>query len=311
MNLQTVYQHINISPSRGSAANSHCTGCSLLPFAHAMEAAVGMDFAHRLAKSGRDIGRIPRKITNFASYFAREAPMKVKIHHEGTNIILVVLLILVAVNTAAYLFIELRPLAWTFIVLSAVLFGLVLNFFRLPRRHFKGTDDGHAVVSSVDGTVVALEEVYEDECLHCKCIQISVFMTVFNVHANWVPVRGHVKYVKHHSGRFMAANLPKSSTDNERSTVVITTPDGHDIVVRQIAGAIARRVVTYVEPGEEVGLSDFIGFIKFGSRVDIFLPLDSEILVKLGDKTWGGETQVARLADNADNPVTTTDENPQ
>jgi phosphatidylserine decarboxylase len=108
-------------------------------------------------------------------------------------------------------------------------------------------------------------------------------------------VAGEVKYVKHHSGRFMAANLPKSSTDNERSTIVIRTPKGQDILIRQIAGAIARRIVTYVEVGEQVKLDDFIGFIKFGSRVDIFLPLDTEILVKLGDKTWGGETQVARL----------------
>ena len=143
---------------------------------------------------------------------------------------------------------------------------------------------------------MALEEVYEDEYLHRNAIQLSVFMTVFNVHANWVPVAGEVQYVKHHSGRFMAANLPKSSTDNERSTIVIRTANGQDILIRQIAGAIARRIVTYVEPGETVDLNDFIGFIKFGSRVDIFLPLDTEIMVKLGDKTWGGETQVARLA---------------
>ncbi|MBP3738817.1 MAG: phosphatidylserine decarboxylase family protein [Muribaculaceae bacterium] len=222
--------------------------------------------------------------------------MKVKIHHEGKNIIAVVLLILVVVNVAAYMFIEYKPIPIAFIVLSVLLFMLVLNFFRLPRRHFKGEKDGSVVVSSVDGTVVALEEVYEDEYLHKNVIQLSVFMTVFNVHANWVPVAGDVKYVKHHSGRFLAANLPKSSTDNERSTVVITTPGGDDILVRQIAGAIARRIVTYVEVGDQVDINDFVGFIKFGSRVDIFLPLDTEILVKLGDKTWGGETQVARLA---------------
>lgn len=222
--------------------------------------------------------------------------MKVKIHHEGKNIIAVVLLILVVVNVAAYMFIEYKPIPVAFIVLSVLLFMLVLNFFRLPRRHFKGEKDGSVVVSSVDGTVVALEEVYEDEYLHKNVIQLSVFMTVFNVHANWVPVAGDVKYVKHHSGRFLAANLPKSSTDNERSTVVITTPGGDDILVRQIAGAIARRIVTYVEVGDQVDINDFVGFIKFGSRVDIFLPLDTEILVKLGDKTWGGETQVARLA---------------
>ncbi len=221
--------------------------------------------------------------------------MKVKIHHEGKNIIAVVLFILVAINCAAYMFIEFKPIPIAFIVISAVLMALVLNFFRLPRRHFKGEKDDTVVVSSVDGTVVALEEVYENEVLHRNVIQLSVFMTVFNVHANWVPVAGEVTHVKHHSGRFLAANLPKSSTDNERSAIVIHTPGGDDILVRQIAGAIARRIVTYVEPGDKVDISDFIGFIKFGSRVDIFLPLDTEILVKLGDKTWGGETQIARL----------------
>ncbi len=221
--------------------------------------------------------------------------MNVKLHHEGQNIILVVLFILVVVNWVAIKFIAYKPVPITFLVLSVILFVLVLNFFRFPRRHFKGENDGSVVVSSVDGTVVALEEVYEDEYLHRNCIQLSVFMTVFNVHANWVPVAGEVQYVKHHMGRFLAANLPKASTDNERSSIVIKTPQGDEILVRQIAGAVARRIVTYIEPGQQVGIDDFIGFIKFGSRVDIYLPLDTEILVKLGDKTWGGETQVARL----------------
>ena len=220
--------------------------------------------------------------------------MKVKIHHEGENILLMLFLIIVASGALAYSFFDYKPVAWVLIGLMAILFLLVL--FRLPRRHFGGDNsDGTAVVSSVDGTVVALEEVYEDEYLHRNCIQLSVFMTVFNVHANWVPVKGTVTYYKHHSGRFLAANLPKSSSDNERSTVVIRTQTGEEILVRQIAGAVARRIVTYVEQGETVDINDFIGFIKFGSRVDIFLPLDTQIMVKLGDRTWGGETLVARL----------------
>ena len=222
--------------------------------------------------------------------------MKVKIHHEGENILLMLFLIIVASGALAYSFFDYKPVAWVLIGLMAILFLLVLNFFRLPRRHFGGDNsDGTAVVSSVDGTVVALEEVYEDEYLHRNCIQLSVFMTVFNVHANWVPVKGTVTYYKHHSGRFLAANLPKSSSDNERSTVVIRTQTGEVILVRQIAGAVARRIVTYVEQGETVDINDFIGFIKFGSRVDIFLPLDTQIMVKLGDRTWGGETLVARF----------------
>ena len=221
--------------------------------------------------------------------------MKVKIHREGQNIIFVLLFILLAINVPAYMFIDYRPISIAMIVVSVVMFLLVVNFFRLPKRHFKHCDDPLAVVASVDGTVVALEEVYEDEYLHRNMIQLSIFMSVFNVHANWTPVAGLVKYVKHHAGRFMAAYLPKSSTENERSTIVIEAANGKDILVRQIAGAVARRIVTYVEPGERVDFDDHIGFIKFGSRVDVYLPLDTEIFVKLGDKTWGGETLVARL----------------
>ena len=227
--------------------------------------------------------------------------MKVKIHREGQNIIFVLLLILLAINIPAYLFIELKWIPIVMIVVSAITFALVVNFFRLPQRHFKGDTDG-VVVSSVDGKVVALEEVYEGEYLHKNVIQLSVFMSVFNVHANWVPLKGKVKYVKHHAGRFLAAWLPKSSTDNERSAIVIESEkNGEDVLVRQIAGAIARRIVTYVEAEDQVDIDDFIGFIKFGSRVDIYLPLDSDILVKLGDTTTGGITPVARLKphDNA------------
>ena len=221
--------------------------------------------------------------------------MKVKIHREGQNIIFVLLFILLAINISAYLFIELKWISYVLIALSVITFALVINFFRLPQRHFKGDSDG-VVVSSVDGKVVALEEVYEGEYLHKNVIQLSVFMSVFNVHANWVPLKGKVKYVKHHAGRFLVAYLPKSSTDNERSAIVIESDkNGEDVLVRQIAGAIARRIVTYVEGGDQVDIDDFIGFIKFGSRVDIYLPLDSEILVKLGDITTGGITPIARL----------------
>ena len=165
------------------------------------------------------------------------------------------------------------------------------------RRSFKGNRD-NVVVASADGKVVALEETYEDEFLHCRCIQLSVFMSVLNVHANWFPVDGKVLYVKHHSGRFMSAYLPKSSTENERSTVAIEARNGQTIVMRQVAGALARRIVTYAAPGEPASIEDHMGFIKFGSRVDLYLPLGTEIYVKLGDKTIGGVTTVGRLADN-------------
>ena len=157
-----------------------------------------------------------------------------------------------------------------------------------------------SVVSAADGTVVALEETFEDEYLHCRCMQLSVFMSVLNVHANWFPVDGEVVYSRHHSGRFMAAYLPKSSTENERSTVVIRTPEGQEVLMRQVAGAMARRIVTYARPGHEASIEDHMGFIKFGSRVDLYLPLGTEIFVNIGDKTTGGVTCVGRLRPQAD-----------
>jgi phosphatidylserine decarboxylase len=175
-----------------------------------------------------------------------------------------------------------------------VLFLLVVNFFRSPKR-FYPEDQLNAVVSSADGKVVACEEVFEDEFLHERVMQVSVFMSIFNVHANWFPVNGEVVYSKHHDGRFMAAYLPKSSTENERSTVVIKTPAGQQVLVRQVAGAMARRIVTYATPGVEASVEDHMGFIKFGSRVDIYLPLGTDIFVKIGDKTVGGVTTIGRL----------------
>lgn len=220
--------------------------------------------------------------------------MKVKIHQEGLNILAILLAILLVINFPAWLFIRPIAIPVTFSVISGIIYLLVLNFFRSPRRNFRGNRD-NVVVASADGKVVALEETYEDEYLHCRCIQLSVFMTVLNVHANWFPVDGEVLYVAHHSGRFLSAYLPKSSTENERSTVVIRAHNGQDILMRQVAGALARRIVTYARPGDEASINDHMGFIKFGSRIDLYLPLDAEILVKLGDKTTGGVTEVARL----------------
>ncbi len=220
--------------------------------------------------------------------------MKVKIHQEGLNILAILLAILLVINFPAWLFIRPIAIPITFSAISGIIYLLVLNFFRSPRRNFRGNRD-NVVVASADGKVVALEETFEDEYLHCRCIQLSVFMTVLNVHANWFPVDGEVMYVAHHSGRFMSAYLPKSSTENERSTVVIRALNGQNILMRQVAGALARRIVTYARPGDEASINDHMGFIKFGSRIDLYLPLDAEILVKLGDKTTGGVTEVARL----------------
>lgn len=220
--------------------------------------------------------------------------MRVKIHHEGTNIILVLLVILLIINIPLWLYTTPIALPITITSISAVLWLLVVNFFRSPRRKFVGNRE-NVVVASADGKVVALERTFEDEYLHREVIQLSIFMSVFNVHANWFPIDGEVVYSKHHSGRFMAAWLPKSSTENERSTVVIRTKDGKEILMRQVAGAMARRIVTYAQPGVEASIEDHMGFIKFGSRIDLYLPLDTEIKVKIGDVTTGGVTEVARL----------------
>ena len=223
--------------------------------------------------------------------------MKVKIHREGTNILIILFLILAVINASAWMFIRPVAVPIVFSSISGILFLLVLNFFRSPRRHFPG-DAKDIVVSSVDGTVVALEEVYESECLHRNVIQLSVFMSVFKVQANWFPVNGDVLMVRHHHGRFKSAYLPKASTENERSTILLRAENGQEILVRQIAGAVARRIVTYAEPGEKCSVEEHLGFIKFGSRVDIFLPLGTEIFVNIGDKTTGGITEVARLRSN-------------
>ncbi|WP_297073601.1 phosphatidylserine decarboxylase family protein [uncultured Duncaniella sp.] len=225
--------------------------------------------------------------------------MKVKIHREGTNILIVVMLIMIVINLSAWMFIRPAVIPIVFSSISAVLYLLIVNFFRSPRRTFKGDRD-NVVVSSVDGTVVALEEVFEPEVLRRRVRMLSVFMTVFNVHANWFPVDGEVLMVRHHRGRFLSAYLPKASIENERSTILIRATNGQEIVVRQIAGAVARRIVTYAEPGDTANIEDHLGFIKFGSRVDIYLPLDAEIYVKIGDKTTGGVTEIARLRENPD-----------
>ena len=205
--------------------------------------------------------------------------MKVKIHHEGTNILIILMLILIVINLSAWMFIRPIAIPVVFSSISGVLYLFVVNFFRSPRRTFNG-DRENVVVSEV---------------LRRKVRMLSVFMSVLNVHANWFPLDGEVLMVRHHKGRFLSAYLPKASTDNERSTVLIRATNGQEVLVRQIAGAVARRIVTYAEAGDRANIEDHLGFIKFGSRVDIYLPLDTEIYVKIGDKTTGGVTVVGRL----------------
>lgn len=217
-----------------------------------------------------------------------------KVHREGTGLLLALFTIFFIVNLVLYHTVGKGGLFYTVAFVTTVFFLLVLNFFRSPFRRFPYDSEG-LVISPADGTIVAIEEVMENEILHRKCLQISVFMSVFNVHANWFPVNGTVKYVSHNNGRFMAAYLPKSSTENERSAVVITTRSGVEVMARQIAGALARRIVTYAKPGDKCHVDEQMGFIKFGSRVDVYLPVGTEVLVEMDQKVTGNQTPIARL----------------
>lgn len=219
----------------------------------------------------------------------------VKIHREGTNILILLILVLGAVNVPIWLFMPPYVLPIVFTSISVVAYIFVFNFFRSPKRRYSG-ERKNMVVSSVDGKVVAIEKVKENEYLKGEAIMLSVFMSPFNVHANWYPVDGVVEYVRHHRGRYLAAYLPKASEENERSTVGIVTNTGHRITARQIAGAMARRIVTYARRGMPSTIDGHLGFIKFGSRVDLYLPLTAEILVKMNQKVKGGVTPVARLS---------------
>jgi phosphatidylserine decarboxylase len=181
---------------------------------------------------------------------------------------------------------------WIAIAPVVVFFYLVVQFFRLPSRTNHSAPN--ELVAPCDGKVVVIEETEEPEYFKGKRIQVSIFMSPLNVHANWVPCEGEVKFAKYHKGLFLVAWHPKSSTDNERTTIVIQHPNGKEVLFRQIAGAVARRIVYYVKPGQKVSRNEQFGFIKFGSRVDVFLPLGSEVVAQLGDVTKGNETVIAR-----------------
>lgn len=217
------------------------------------------------------------------------------LHKEGTSLLVGIGLVLTVICATTYAFAPWSVVFFVILAISLVLYGLVLNFFRYEARKHPEAANNYAVVCPADGKVVVVEEVDEMEILGCRCLQVSVFMNVFDMHVNWVPVNGVVEHVSHHRGRFMAAHLPKSSTENERSAVVIRTPEGHKVLARQIAGAVAQRIVTYSEVGQEAHINDNLGFIKFGSRVDLYLPLGSEVCVKVGERVRGNITLMARL----------------
>lgn len=219
---------------------------------------------------------------------------KIRLHSEGKTTLLWSAIFLLILNIIILHIFDSRLPFDICITISAILYAILLNFFQCPIRTFENETDG-IVVAPADGKVVVVEETEENEYFHDRRIMVSIFMSLFNVHANWIPVDGIVKYVCHYDGNFHKAWLPKASEENERCTVVIETADGTEILARQVAGAMARRIVTYPSVGEDCYVDEHLGFIKFGSRVDLYLPLGTEVCVKLHQKTIGNETIVAKL----------------
>ena len=218
---------------------------------------------------------------------------KIRIHREGRGIIATLTLIIFAVNVPLFMYMPNWVGAIT-LVLSAALLVFVTYFFRNPTRIVEVSDE-NLLIAPADGRVVVVEPTMENEYFHERRLQVSIFMSPVNVHANWYPVEGKVLVSGHQDGRHQGAWLPKSSTENERSFVLIETKSKVQVAMRQIAGAMARRIVTYAKAGCEAKRNEHMGFIKFGSRVDLYLPLDTEIFVKVGESVTGNETIIGRL----------------
>lgn len=218
-----------------------------------------------------------------------------KFHREGYQSLLVVLLFGIVLNSFIYLFLNdyssIRIIGYC---ISAFLLIVILQFFRNPSRNFKANDN--AIISPADGKVVVIEEVEETEYFHEKRLQVSVFMSPINVHINRYPIGGMVKYFKYHHGLYLVAWHPKSSTENERTTIVVEDKKGRKVLFRQVAGALAKRIVFFHNKGYAAQQTDQCGFIKFGSRVDLYLPLDVKLSVKLNEKVKGGITKIAEFS---------------
>ncbi|MDD2529720.1 MAG: phosphatidylserine decarboxylase family protein [Bacteroidales bacterium] len=216
------------------------------------------------------------------------------IHKEGYKIITLTVLLAIIILSVMNYFIDSWNWYWySLAALIIIIAFIVIRFFRIPKRELVHNED--QVIGSADGTIVVVERVYEPEVLKTECIQISTFMSPNNVHVNRYPVSGKIIYTNYHNGKYLIAKHPKSSTLNERTTICIETDKGKKIVVRQIAGALARRIVCYAKMDQQVHQGEELGFIKFGSRVDVFIPLESNVHVELEDKVKGGLSVLATL----------------
>ena len=213
-----------------------------------------------------------------------------KIHKAGYTLLFKAFVLFAFINVLVYAFIPNIIVFRAVLIVSGILYLLMVNFFRCPNRLIVVKDN--TILAPADGKSVVVEETFEPEYLKKQCIQVSIFMNIFNVHINWFPINGIIKFFKYHQGRYMAAYLPKSSTENERTTIAIEATNGQEIVMRQIAGAMAKRIVSYAPVGGKARQNEHAGFIKFGSRVDLYLPLGTKIDVKLGQKVTGSQTLI-------------------
>ena len=220
-----------------------------------------------------------------------------RIHREGRNPIIGLVLLLFIINVVVYMSVTSHWALAVSLAITSILLVFVNYFFRNPVRVLE-IDDPNFVIAPADGRVVVIEPTEENEYFHEKKLQVSIFMSPFNVHANWYPIEGTILESSHQKGRHKGAWLPKSSTENERSLVVIETPSKIQIAVRQVAGAMARRIVTYAKVGKQCHRNTHLGFIKLGSRVDMYLPLNTEMFVEVGDSVRGNETIIARLQED-------------
>lgn len=221
---------------------------------------------------------------------------KIRIHHEGTGTLINSAVILLAIGAILWFVFETKWPFYAFAIPFGITWFIVLNFFRCPIRKFSETEETDGiVVAPADGKIVVIEEVEENEYFHDRRLMISIFMSLFNVHANWFPVDGHVLKVEHFDGDFHKAWLPKAAAENEHADVLIEATNGEKVLCRQIAGAMARRIVTYAKQDDDCYIDEHLGFIKFGSRVDVFLPVGTEVCVKMGQSTTGDQTIIARM----------------
>ncbi len=219
-----------------------------------------------------------------------------RIHKEGTAIILGVLIFFMVLFILIAYYTNCNAIYCNSIGITGILFlSFILFFFRNPER--KINTDQSIIFAPADGKIIAIEEVFETEFLNRKCVKVSIFMSIWNIHVNRYPICGQITYTKYHLGKYLIAHHPKSSDLNEHQTIVIEKPGGAEIMIKQIAGAVARRVVCYSKVGEQANQGDDLGFIKFGSRVDLFLPLNIKIFVRLNEKVKGNRTIIARFND--------------